>query len=88
MNFLLGYMLFINLFSLIIMYIDKNNARKHRWRISESSLLSLGFLGGSIGLLTGMYVLRHKTKHCKFTLGVPLILLLNLLLYVLFNDLL
>jgi len=88
MNFLLGYMLFINLFSLIIMYIDKNNARKHRWRISESSLFSLGFLGGSIGLLTGMYVLRHKTKHSKFTLGIPMILLFNLLLYVLFKDVL
>lgn len=86
MNFLLGYVLFINLFSLFIMYVDKNNARKHRWRVSESSLLGLGFLGGSIGLLTGMYVLRHKTKHSKFTLGIPMILLFNLLIYVFFKT--
>ncbi|MBO1263857.1 DUF1294 domain-containing protein [Proteiniclasticum sp. SCR006] len=86
MNYLFGYILFINIFSLIIMHIDKNKARKHRWRVSESSLMILGFLGGSIGLLVGMYALRHKTKHVKFTLGVPMLLLLNLLIYVLFND--
>ena len=88
MNCLLGYILFINIFSLMIMCIDKKKARERRWRVSESSLMILGFLGGSIGLLAGMYVLRHKTKHVKFTLGVPMLLLLNLLFYVLLKDLL
>lgn len=86
MNYLLGYILVINIFSLIIMYIDKNNARKHAWRVAETSLISLGLLGGSIGLLIGMYLLRHKTKHLKFTLGIPMTLLVNLLLYVLIAD--
>jgi len=84
MDFLLGYLLLLNIISLIIMFHDKNNAKNHKWRVSEATLLTISFLGGSIGILMGMYIFRHKTNHLKFTLGVPFILLLNLVLYVFF----
>ena len=56
------------------MLVDKWKAKKNRWRVRESTLLTVAALGGSIGSLAGMYLFRHKTQHLKFTLGVPLIL--------------
>lgn len=56
------------------MLADKQRARKNLWRIPERTLLTAAVLGGSIGGLAGMYLFRHKTKHLKFTLGIPLIL--------------
>lgn len=82
MKFLLGYLVLLNIFSLYVMFLDKKNAKSHRYRVSESSLFTLSFFGGSLGILTGMYMFRHKTNHLKFTLGIPLLLLLNLFLYV------
>jgi len=83
MDFLLGYLSLLNILSLIIMVHDKRNAKNHKWRVSEATLITISLLGGSIGILMGMYIFRHKTNHLKFTLGIPLILLLNLFLYVL-----
>ena len=56
------------------MLADKHKARKNLWRIPEATLLTAAALGGSIGCLLGMYTVRHKTRHLKFTLGIPLIL--------------
>ena len=56
------------------MLVDKWKARKNRWRVRESTLLLIAALGGSVGSLLGMYLFRHKTRHLKFTLGIPLIL--------------
>lgn len=56
------------------MLADKHKARKNQWRIRESTLLIWAAVGGSIGILAGMYLFRHKTLHPKFTIGVPLIL--------------
>lgn len=72
---ILGYLLLINAVSFLLMLADKQKARKNLWRISESTLLTSAALGGSIGMLMGMYTVRHKTKHLKFTLGVPAILI-------------
>lgn len=62
------------------MLVDKVKAKKNRWRISERTLMLSAALGGSVGALLGMYTFRHKTKHIKFTLGVPAILLAQLAL--------
>jgi uncharacterized membrane protein YsdA (DUF1294 family) len=62
------------------MYADKRRAIKKEWRISENTLLAYSMLGGSIGSLIGIYLFRHKTKHLKFNLGVPAILLVQLFL--------
>lgn len=74
MKYLLIYLLLINALGFVLMLVDKWRARKKRWRIPESTLMWVAALGGSIGSLLGMYTVRHKTKHLKFTVGIPLIL--------------
>ena len=69
------YLLIINAIAFCLMLIDKYKARKNLWRIPEATLISTALLGGSIGALIGMYTVRHKTRHIKFTVGIPLILL-------------
>ncbi|MGL5694336.1 MAG: DUF1294 domain-containing protein [Peptostreptococcaceae bacterium] len=74
----LSYLLIINITGFLLMYIDKSKARKKQWRISESTLLSVAIAGGSIGSLLGMQFFRHKTKHVKFTLGIPVIMIIQI----------
>ena len=64
------------------MLADKYMAKKNLWRVSELTLLTIALLGGSIGSLLGMYMVRHKTKHPKFTVGIPVILLGQILLFL------
>lgn len=72
---LLGvYLLVINLDGLILMAVDKSRARRGRRRIPEATLFLVAALGGSVGVLIGMYAFRHKTQHDSFTIGIPLIL--------------
>ena len=74
MKLLYSYLLIINAAGFLLMLVDKWKAKKNRWRIRESTLLIVAALGGSVGSLAGMYLLRHKTLHLKFTVGIPLIL--------------
>ena len=74
------YLIVINAFSLLLMLIDKQRAKKNLWRISEGTLIGVAALGGSLGCLLGMRFFRHKTLKPKFFVGVPLILVLQLLL--------
>lgn len=74
MKYLFLYLLIINAAGFALMLIDKWKAKKNRWRIPEATLMGVAALGGSIGSLLGMYTVRHKTQHLKFTLGIPLIL--------------
>ena len=80
MKYILWYLLIINAASFILMLSDKRRAKKNRWRIRESTLILSAALGGSIGALAGMYTFRHKTKHIKFTAGIPAILIAQILL--------
>ena len=72
---ILIYLLTVNAIAFILMLADKRKAQKKLWRIPEATLLMSAAIGGSIGSLAGMYTFRHKTKHLKFTLGVPAILI-------------
>lgn len=74
MKFLLIYLLIVNAAGFLIMTADKLYARKKSWRVPERTLLGVAAMGGSIGVLIAMYTVRHKTRHPKFTIGVPLIL--------------
>ena len=74
------YLLGINLLTFFVYGIDKWKARRDKWRVPEATLLMLAALGGSVGALLGMFVFHHKTKHKKFLIGVPLILLAQLAL--------
>lgn len=80
--FLLLYLLLINAVAFLLMLADKRKAEKKLWRIPESTLLTSAAFGGSIGALAGMYTFRHKTKHLKFILGVPAILIAQIALAV------
>lgn len=74
------YLIIINAAGFLLMLADKRKARRGAWRIPEATLIGTAALGGSIGVLAGMYLVRHKTRHLKFTLGVPFILIVQLVL--------
>ena len=79
MQYLLGYLLIVNALGFLLMLVDKHKAKKGLWRIPEATLMWVAVIGGSIGSLVGMYTVRHKTKHMKFTVGIPVILALQLI---------
>ena len=72
----------INFFSFILTGVDKYKSKHNRWRVKENTFFILALIGGSMGILMGMYLFRHKTKHIKFTLGIPLILIVQISLIV------
>ena len=74
------YLVLINLIAVIVTIYDKLCAVKRRWRVKESTLLILSALGGSISMYITMLLIRHKTRHIKFMLGIPLILIFQLLI--------
>lgn len=75
MKFILIYLLIVNAAGFLVMTLDKLFAKNNTWRIPERTLLGIAAIGGSLGVLGAMYLVRHKTKHKKFTIGVPLIIL-------------
>lgn len=77
---LIYYLLIINALGFLLMLADKWKAKKNRWRIPEATLMGVAALGGSIGALAGMYLVRHKTQHPKFTLGIPLLLAIQMVI--------
>lgn len=82
-HYMLGaYLLVVNITSFILYGIDKYKARKGKWRISEATLLVMAAIGGSVGAWAGMKLWHHKTLHKKFTIGVPLIFILQVALVV------
>ena len=74
MKYLMLYLLLINAAGLLLMLIDKHKAIKNVWRIPEATLMSVAVAGGSLGVLAGMKLFRHKTLHPKFSVGVPVLL--------------
>lgn len=77
------YLLAVNVVSFAVMGIDKQKARKHAWRIPESTLFVLAIIGGSIGSILGMRLFRHKTRHRSFVYGMPAILIVQIILILL-----
>lgn len=71
---LLIYLLLVNAAAFVLMLADKYKAKRNLWRIPEATLMLSAVIGGSVGALLGMYTFRHKTRHPKFTVGIPLIL--------------
>lgn len=79
---LILYLIIINIISMSMFYIDKQRAVKHQWRISESALLLSAFIGGSLGAAAGMKLFRHKTKHPKFYILIPVFLIIHILIII------
>lgn len=79
-NYIYIYLILINIFGIILMGIDKNRAIKHQWRIKEKTLFLTAIVGGSVGSIAGMLTFHHKTKHKKFTIGMPMIVIVQVFL--------
>lgn len=72
-----AYLLMINTAAFLVFGWDKLKAKRDGWRVPEKTLLALAVIGGSVGALIGMRVFRHKTKKAKFTVGIPVILIMQ-----------
>lgn len=72
------YFVIINIIGFLIMYIDKQKAKKGKWRIPEKTIFIVTALGGGIGTVLGMYAFRHKTQKINFVIGLPLITIVEI----------
>ena len=79
------YFIVVNFIGFVLMGIDKRKAIKNAFRIPEATLFSVALVGGSIGSILGMLIFRHKTRHWSFKLGMPAILVLQLILFALLS---
>ena len=75
----------INILGFLVMGLDKHKAKMAERRIPENTLFTFTVLGGGVGTIAGMYVFHHKTKKMKFKVGMPLILILEILIFVYFK---
>ena len=76
------YLLIINIIGFLTMFVDKQKAKHGSWRIPEKTLFLITAIGGGIGTITGMYLFRHKTKKLAFTIGLPVLLILDVVLVI------
>lgn len=84
MEIILIIFLTLNIYGYMLMYLDKQKAKRHEWRISEKHLWIVGIVGGAFGLYIGMKRFRHKTKHKQFVILLPLLSLLTIAIYIYF----
>ncbi len=84
MIFIFYAFLAISIITFALYGIDKYKAKHNKWRISEATLILMAAIGGSVGALLAMLLFRHKTQHAKFTIGVPLILIVQIALIIYF----
>ena len=80
MYLLFFYLIIINILAVVFTVSDKLRAIKHKRRISEFTLMTLAVLGGSVAMIITMLIIRHKTRHLKFMLGIPIIILIQLVI--------
>lgn len=79
---IITYLVIINIIGFLIMYIDKQKAKKGAWRIPEKVLFIITAIGGGVGTIAGMYTFRHKTQKVAFVIGFPFITILEIILAV------
>ena len=72
------YLAAVNLWAAILVLCDKRAARRSSWRVKERTLLFVSAIGGSVAMLAVMRLVRHKTKHTKFMVGIPVIIILQI----------
>lgn len=81
-NSLFAYIAVVNIITFYLMRVDKQKAIKNQFRIPERTFFLLSILGGALGTYIGMKIFRHKTKHASFAIGMPILILLNLGLFI------
>ncbi|EJX03257.1 membrane protein containing DUF1294 [gut metagenome] len=84
-SIVLYFFISVNLFTFVLYGWDKRKAQHSQWRIPESTLLALAFIGGGLGAWCGMKVWHHKTQHFKFKYGVPVMFFLQLAVMAYFH---
>ena len=84
MKYILIYLGIINLIGFFSMFLDKQKAKRGKWRIPEKTLFLLAIIGGSLGTTLGMHMFRHKTKHWYFKFGMPFIMTVQIILMIYF----
>ncbi|WP_085833119.1 DUF1294 domain-containing protein [Clostridium merdae] len=77
------YLGVMNLIAAVVTVYDKKQARTHGRRVPEKNLFTLAILGGTPSMLVTMHIIRHKTQHKRFMLGLPLLLLAQLIIVTL-----
>ena len=83
MDGIILYLIVINVVAFLAFGLDKLKAKADAWRIPEKTLLSLAIIGGSVGAILGMRTFRHKTRHKQFSVGLPVILAVQLIIVAL-----
>ncbi|UWG97027.1 DUF1294 domain-containing protein [Dehalobacter sp. DCM] len=78
-NIIWIYFSVVNLIGFFMMAYDKLKAKQGGWRVPEVRIFLIGLIMGASGIYAAMHVLRHKTQHRKFVIGIPLIIVLNVL---------
>ena len=68
----------ISLIAVIATVADKIKAKRGKWRVPEATLMGISVLGGSVAMLVTMIMIRHKTKHMKFMIGIPVVIILQI----------
>ena len=81
-TYILYYLAAINVIAFMVYGIDKLKAKKGKWRIPEVTLLLLAIVSGSIGAWCGMKIWHHKTMHKKFKYGIPMIIAVQIGLFL------
>lgn len=81
------YLIGANMVAFILMGIDKRKAKRQQWRIPERTFWSLAIMGNALGVIVGMKVFRHKTKHRSFVFGMPMILVIQIILLITYFSL-
>ncbi|MGI6264062.1 MAG: DUF1294 domain-containing protein [Acutalibacteraceae bacterium] len=73
----LGYLAVISLTAIVLAVVDKRHAKKRRWRIPEAALFLIAAIGGAGAMFATMLLIRHKTRHARFMVGLPLLIVLH-----------
>lgn len=81
MKFLILYLVILNVAGLLFMLSDKIKAQQGAWRIPEATLMTVAALGGSFGSFLGMQLFRHKTRHAKFVIGIPVLMVIHVVFF-------
>ena len=77
---IIAYLILINIVTFIVFGVDKTKAKNHSWRVPEKTLFLLAIIGGSVGAIIGMHTFRHKTRKWYFAIGMPLILIVQVVI--------
>ena len=76
------FLILINIITFLLFSIDKHKAERHQWRISEATLLGFSIIGGALGGIIGMVLCHHKVRKPHFYIGLPMILVIQISLYL------